>query len=139
MLLVDDLPHAQGPERVAALVQSLAGLARSARVPTVVVLSGTSHAGKGGEVAEAVRHAMEDAGAAHLAFNPVADGAMAKALDRVLELAGFAMEQAEVDAVVQAAGGDLRGAINLVENFCLGRERRGGGGGGAGAEAPAQG
>ena len=128
MLLVDDLPHAQGPERVAALVQSLAGLARSARVPTVVVLSGTSHAGKGGEVAEAVRHAMEDAGAAHLAFNPVADGAMAKALDRVLELAGFAMEQAEVDAVVQAAGGDLRGAINLVENFCLGRERRGGGG-----------
>ena len=129
LLLVDDLPHAQGPERLAALVGSLAGLARSARVPTVVVLSGTSHAGKGGEVAEAVRQAMEDSGAAHLAFNPIPDGQMAKALERVLDLSGFAMEGAEVDAAVQAAGGDLRSAINMVENLCLGRKPRAGGGG----------
>ena len=122
VLLVDDLPHAHNPEARRRLVALLEELALTARLPCVLVLTDGSHGGldDAKSLHLAILEAVEHAGAAHLAFLAVPPTEVAKALNHAAQRAGFALELADMDAVVEAADGDLRSAVTMFEALCKG-------------------
>ncbi|GJP29815.1 hypothetical protein CLOM_g19887 [Closterium sp. NIES-68] len=145
VLLIDDLPYVSGRQRCEALCHAMQLLAAASHVPAVVVLSlpttsssaaaatlaqaggrGGGRGGTGGDWRQGdgvptrdVLDALMSGGAHKVEFNPIAPGAMHKALAGVAAAAGSTVAAAAVAGVAESSGGDLRHAISQLQLLSL--------------------
>ncbi|CAI7888201.1 unnamed protein product [Closterium sp. NIES-54] len=136
VLLIDDLPFVSGRQRCDALCHAMHSLAAASHVPAVVVLSlptasttaasssalGGARGGMRGEWRQGdgvptrdVLDALMSGGAHKVEFNPIAPGAMHKALAAVAAAAGSPLAAPAVAAVAESSAGDLRHAISQLQ------------------------
>eukprot|EP00899_Mesostigma_viride_P010168 jgi/Mesvir1/19152/Mv01175-RA.1 len=131
LLLVDDLPLAHDGAHLRRLCADLAQLSRSARFPTVVLLTnaapravaaqGGAGNGRGGwQVGQDVEQAVLTGNATKICLNPVTVAATTKALQHVLQGEGVSLPDDTLAALVQASGGDLRQAITSAQFYSQG-------------------
>jgi cell cycle checkpoint protein len=140
LLLLEDLPLSFGSgegarERLLAALTSLAG---ASRFPSIVCLTDATSSTLSDERSLGARDALaclEDAGAAHIAFNPATRAEVCKALARVAAAEGAPLPAAHAAALAEAARGDIRAAIGALQLRCAGGGRAAGAGAGAGAAA----
>ena len=135
LLLLEDLPLSYGsaPDARERLRAALASVAAASRFPAIVCLTETAAGVLSDERTLGSRDALaclEEAGAAHIAFNPATKAEVAKALLRVAAAEGAPLTQAAAAAVAEAAHGDIRAAVTALQMRLAGG---GGGGGGGGA------
>ncbi|KAK9808429.1 hypothetical protein WJX73_004206 [Symbiochloris irregularis] len=142
LMLVDDLPHAQGPAQRKRLVSALGTLAATAQQPVVIIMgeSGTSGSNKdksapSGPAAGAgagnsafslpaeITGAVTRGGATHIQFNPLADTFAAKALVAVAEKEGLRLSKEAAKQCALQASGDLFHAIESLQLSCAGKPR----------------
>lgn len=64
---------------------------------------------------------LEAARAASISFNPITALSAAKALRAVLAREGLVLPEAELAAICEQAGGDLRNALNTLQFVCTGQ------------------
>ncbi|CAI5470948.1 unnamed protein product [Closterium sp. Yama58-4] len=140
VLLIDDLPYVSGRQRCDALCHAMHSLAAASHVPAVVVLSlptasttaastsahGGARGGVRGEWRQAdgvptrdVLDALMSGGAHKVEFNPIAPGAMHKALAAVAAAAWSPLAAPAVAAVADSSAGDLRHAISQLQLLSL--------------------
>ncbi|CAI5516706.1 unnamed protein product [Closterium sp. Naga37s-1] len=140
VLLIDDLPFVSGRQRCDALCHAMHSLATASHVPAVVVLSlpttstsaasasapGGARGGMRGEWRQGdgvptrdVLDALMSGGAHKVEFNPIAPGAMHKALAAVAAAAGSPLAAPAVAAVAESSAGDLRHAISQLQLLSL--------------------
>ncbi|CAI5973952.1 unnamed protein product [Closterium sp. NIES-65] len=144
VLLIDDLPFVSGRQRCDALCHAMHSLATASHVPAVVVLSlpttstsaasasapGGARGGMRGEWRQGdgaptrdVLDALMSGGAHKVEFNPIAPGAMHKALAAVAAAAGSPLAAPAVAAVAESSAGDLRHAISQLQLLSLSTRR----------------
>ena len=137
LLLLEDLPLSYGsaPEARERLRAALASVAAASRFPAIVCLTETAAGVLSDERTLGSRDALaclEEAGAAHIAFNPVTKAEVAKALLRIAAAEAAPLTQAAAAALADAAAGDIRAAVTALQM------RMGGGGGGGGGGGAAR-
>jgi hypothetical protein len=138
LLLLEDLPLSFGSgegarERLLAALSSLAGCSR---FPSIICLTDATASTLSDERSLGARDALaclEDAGAAHIAFNPATKAELSKALLRVAAAEGAALPATAATALAEAARGDIRAAIGSLQLRCAGGGRAAGAAAGAGA------
>ena len=133
LLLLEDLPLSYGsaPDARERLRTALASVAAASRFPAILCLTETAAGVLSDERTLGSRDALaclEEAGAAHIAFNPATKAEVAKALLRVAAAEGATLTQAAAATVAEAAHGDIRAAVTALQ-----MRLAGGGGGGGGA------
>ncbi len=135
LVVLDDLPHAAGPDARRRLAAAVGDLARCARFPVVVVATeAAGRAGReervdaglgggGGALAGLPRElaaALDAAGAAAVSLNPLTALNILKALRAALAAEGRALPDAVVTAVAERAAGDLRAALGALQFLATG-------------------
>ncbi|KAL4424733.1 hypothetical protein ABPG77_000076 [Micractinium sp. CCAP 211/92] len=131
LVLVDDLPHAAGPEQRRQIADALSDLAAGARFPVVVVAtqtSGKTQQEKGLSAAAGTLQGLhkelvavlEAHQAATISFNPLTPTMIAKALRGILERERRALPEADVLAIAEQSQGDLFNAISTLQFICTG-------------------
>ena len=124
VLLIRDIPSSDEAGRVRVL-QSLRALACASQTPCCVILTEQQNdsGARGGDIVNReVRAVMENAGAICVNLNSVTSAAMTKAVVRVCEAEGFDISQFDIQALVNAAHGDVRSAMQTLEFWCYGKQ-----------------
>jgi cell cycle checkpoint protein len=133
LVVLDDLPHAAGPDQRRRLAAALRDLCSTARFPVVVCAtqaSGRAQQERGGAGAGApaapsglpkdLSTVLEVARAATIAFNPLTALGVAKALQAALLKEQRALPAATVTAIAERADGDLHNALSTLQFVCTG-------------------
>jgi len=131
LLLVDDLPHAAGPEQRSRLAAALGRLAATSRFATVVVTTTGDRSGSAGQFASAAlgnNHGLHkellgsltNAGVHIISFNPITVRNAAKALKTVAASMGVILDDESAGALAEASSGDLHNAIESLQLHMLG-------------------
>lgn len=143
LVLVDDLPHAQGAVQRKRLVQALGTLAATAQQPVIVILTETGSSGSSSDKSSIpgtaaspgqsnsayslyadIKAAIVRAGAAHIQFNPIADSFATKALLALADKERLPLSKEAAKALAVQSAGDLFHAIETLQLACAGKERR---------------
>lgn len=122
VLLVEDLPVANGRIAQGRLLSCLQLLVRSVKVPTVILItdySAADSADAGMRYWEELSSSLESAGACKMAFNPITANSIKKALSRICRLENCNTNCDQVDLIASASGGDIRHAITTLQYACL--------------------
>ncbi|GAQ81645.1 Checkpoint RAD17-RFC complex RAD17/RAD24 component [Klebsormidium nitens] len=130
VVLIDDMPLAAEGDRRQRLCDSLEILARSARFPTVVILS-EGQAGQSGQgdnqprwgATAAFQQALERGGAARISFNDITKANICKVLRRVANEERYDPPEEDLAAIAEESGGDLRQALATLQFHCLGQSQ----------------
>lgn len=126
VLLIDDLPLANGKAAHGKLCKCLHALARSTKIPTIILITeynkvdtadNTSHYWKD------LQSCLESAGACKVAFNPVATNSIKVALSRICKEEQCSATADQIALIAKASGGDIRHAVTSLQYFCL-RQRQ---------------
>ncbi|KAL4422561.1 hypothetical protein ABPG75_008758 [Micractinium tetrahymenae] len=131
LVLVDDLPHAAGPEQRRQIAEALSDLAAGARFPVAVVateMSGKAQQEKGLSAAAGTFQGLhkelvavlEAHRATTISFNPLTPTMIAKALRGILERQRRVLPEADVLAIAEQSQGDLFNAISTLQFVCTG-------------------
>ncbi|XP_065856248.1 cell cycle checkpoint protein RAD17 isoform X2 [Euphorbia lathyris] len=121
ILLIDDLPVAHGSVAFGRLKTSLILLVRSARTPTVILLTDnckTESADQSARYLEELQLSLQSAGACKVSFNPITNNSIKKALTRICKQEQCNVTSEQIDLIAKASGGDIRHAITSLQLFC---------------------
>ncbi|KAK7845784.1 cell cycle checkpoint protein rad17 [Quercus suber] len=122
ILLIDDLPMANGKVAFGRLKKCLHLLVRSTRIPTAILLTDYGEADSADQTArcsEELKLYLESAGACKVAFNPITNNSIKKTLSRICRLERFNVTAEQIDLIAKASGGDIRNAITSLQFCCL--------------------
>ncbi|EOA13110.1 hypothetical protein CARUB_v10026124mg [Capsella rubella] len=122
VLLIDDLPLANGRHAFERLQNCLILLVRSTQIPTVVLITDYDKADSSDQAArsmEDVQSSLERAGALKVAFNPITKNSIKKALQRICREEHCKVTTMEIDQMASASGGDIRHAITSLQLFSV--------------------
>ncbi|XP_074296321.1 cell cycle checkpoint protein RAD17-like isoform X2 [Silene latifolia] len=128
VLLIEDLPLANGKVAQGRLQRCLELLVRSVQIPTVICIteySGADSADVSMRYWDEVSSAVESAGACKVSFNPVTVNSLKKALSRICMQEKCSADSEQIDSIANASGGDIRQAIMTLQYFSLKQQRRG--------------
>lgn len=121
ILLVDDLPVANGKVAYGRLNKCLHRLVQSALIPTVVLI--TIYSKPDSESSqmnwEELQLSLQRAGACKVTFNPITINAVKKTLARICKEEHFNADTQQLDLIAKASGGDIRHAITSLQYFCV--------------------
>ena len=130
LMLLEELPTAKDPVHKQRLLVALSSLFLSSAFPCALCL--TDATGKDAHrntklivdpngLSKDIIALLDDGAATTIAFNPLTDNMVEKALWRVLDKEGSrGLNAAQVRAVAEGARGDLRNALNTLQMLCLG-------------------
>ncbi|XP_043814644.1 cell cycle checkpoint protein RAD17 isoform X4 [Manihot esculenta] len=122
ILLIDDLPVTHGRVAFERLQNCLLLLVRSTRIPTAVLITDYGKADSADHTArymEELQLSLESAGACKVAFNPITNNSIRKALSRICKHEQCNMTSEQIDLIAKASGGDIRHAITSLQLFCV--------------------
>lgn len=122
VLLIDDLPLANGRHAFERLQNCLTLLVKSTQIPTVVLITDYVKADSSDQTArtmEDLQSSLERAGALKVAFNPITKNSIKKTLKRISREEHCKVTTAEVDQMASASGGDIRHAITSLQLFSV--------------------
>ncbi|XP_013661381.2 cell cycle checkpoint protein RAD17-like isoform X1 [Brassica napus] len=122
VLLIDDLPLANGRHAFERLQNCLTLLVKSTQIPTVVLITDYVKADSSDQTArtmEDLQSSLERAGALKVAFNPITKNSIKKTLQRISREEHCKVTTAEVDQMASASGGDIRHAITSLQLFSV--------------------
>lgn len=121
ILLVDDLPVANGKVAYERLNKCLHHLVQSTLVPTLILI--TDYKGDSSENSpmnwEELQLSLQRAGACKVAFNPITVNAIKKTLTRICREEHCNVDSQQIDLIAKASGGDIRHAITSLQYFCV--------------------
>ncbi|MCL7044051.1 hypothetical protein MKW94_004237 [Papaver nudicaule] len=126
ILLIDDLPLANGKVAHGKLCKCLHVLARSTQIPTIILITEYSKVDTADSTArywEDLQSCLESAGACKVAFNPVTTNSIKMALSRICKEERCSATADQIDLIAKASGGDIRHAVTSLQYFCL-RQRQ---------------
>ncbi|CAA7056990.1 unnamed protein product [Microthlaspi erraticum] len=122
VLLIDDLPLANGRHAFERLQNCLTLLVRSTQMPTVVLITDYDKTDSSEQTArsmEDVQSSLERAGALKVAFNPITKNSIKKTLKRISSEEHCKVSTVEIDQMAGASGGDIRHAITSLQLFSV--------------------
>ncbi|KAF6174336.1 hypothetical protein GIB67_040829 [Kingdonia uniflora] len=122
VLLIDDLPLTNGKFAYGRLCNCLHVLARSARVPTIILITEfikDDSNDNSARYCEDLKSSMERAGASKMAFNPLTVNSIKKILSKICREERCIASMEQIDRIAKASGGDIRHAITSLQYFCL--------------------
>ncbi|XP_009112280.1 cell cycle checkpoint protein RAD17 isoform X1 [Brassica rapa] len=122
VLLIDDLPLANGRHAFERLQNCLTLLVKSTQIPAVVLITDYVKADSSDQTArtmEDLQSSLERAGALKVAFNPITKNSIKKTLQRISREEHCKVTTAEVDQMASASGGDIRHAITSLQLFSV--------------------
>ncbi|CAH8353546.1 unnamed protein product [Eruca vesicaria subsp. sativa] len=122
VLLIDDLPLANGRLAFERLQNCLMLLVKSTQMPTVVSITDYVKADSSDQTARTMddlQSSLERAGALKVAFNPITKNSIKKTLQRISREEHCQVTTAEVDQIASASGGDIRHAITSLQLFSV--------------------
>ncbi|CAN6855155.1 unnamed protein product [Brassica oleracea var. botrytis] len=122
VLLIDDLPLANGRHAFERLQNCLTLLVKSTQIPTVVLITDYVKADSSDQTArtmEDLQSSLERAGALKVAFNPITKNSIKKTLQWISREEHCKVTTAEVDQMASASGGDIRHAITSLQLFSV--------------------
>ncbi|KAJ9172646.1 hypothetical protein P3X46_015860 [Hevea brasiliensis] len=122
VLLIDDLPVTHGRVAFERLQNCLLLLARSTQIPTAVLITDYGKADSADHTArymEELQLSLESAGACKVAFNPITNNSIKKALSRICKQEQCNVTSELIDLIAKASGGDIRHAITSLQLFCV--------------------
>ncbi|KAG2317000.1 hypothetical protein Bca52824_020122 [Brassica carinata] len=112
VLLIDDLPLANGRHAFERLQNCLMLLVKSTQMPTTLT-------DQTARTMEDLQSSLERAGALKVAFNPITKNSIKKTLQRISREEHCKVTTAEVDQMASASGGDIRHAITSLQLFSV--------------------
>ncbi|XP_052195659.1 cell cycle checkpoint protein RAD17 isoform X2 [Diospyros lotus] len=122
ILLIDDLPVANGKVAYERLSRCLHLLVQSAPIPTVILIT---ECGKvessdiSSQSWEEIQLSLQKAGASKVAFNPITVNSIKKTLFRLCREEHCNLNAEQIDLIAKASGGDIRHAITSLQYFCV--------------------
>ncbi|THF93879.1 hypothetical protein TEA_004903 [Camellia sinensis var. sinensis] len=122
ILLIDDLPLANGKVAYERLNRCLHLLVQSALIPTVILITecgkdeSSDHSPRN---LEELQLSLQRAGACKVAFNPITVNSIKKTLSRLCREEHCNVDAEQVDLIARASGGDIRHAITSLQYFCV--------------------
>lgn len=122
ILLIDDLPVANGKVAYERLNRCLHLLVQSALIPTVILITecgkddSSDHSPRNWEE---LQLSLQRAGACKVAFNPITVNSIKKTLSRLCREEHCNVDTEQVDLIARASGGDIRHAITSLQYFCV--------------------
>ncbi|GMP27091.1 hypothetical protein CsSME_00003243 [Camellia sinensis var. sinensis] len=122
ILLIDDLPLANGKVAYERLNRCLHLLVQSALIPTVILITecgkddSSDHSPRNWEE---LQLSLQRAGACKVAFNPITVNSIKKTLSRLCREEHCNVDTEQVDLIARASGGDIRHAITSLQYFCV--------------------
>ncbi|KAL6959912.1 hypothetical protein U1Q18_040062 [Sarracenia purpurea var. burkii] len=125
ILLIDDLPVANGKVAYERLNRCLHLLVHSALVPTVILITDCSEADSSGNSHSTPRNweelklSLQRAGACKVTFNPITVNSIKKTLYRLCKEEHCNVDAEQIDLIAKASGGDIRHAITSLQYFCV--------------------
>ncbi|KAH7849225.1 hypothetical protein Vadar_014829 [Vaccinium darrowii] len=120
ILLIDDLPVANGRVAYEKLNKCLHLLVQSALVPTVISITNCGEADSSDNSPqnwEELQLSLQRAGACKVAFNPITVNSIKKALSRICREEHLNVDGEQIDIIAKASGGDIRHAITSLQYF----------------------
>ncbi|KAL7231278.1 hypothetical protein ACSBR2_009527 [Camellia fascicularis] len=120
ILLIDDLPVANGKVAYERLNRCLHLLVQSALIPTVILITecgkddSSDHSPRNWEE---LQLSLQRAGACKVAFNPITVNSIKKTLSRLCREEHCNVDTEQVDLIARASGGDIRHAITSLQYF----------------------
>ncbi|KAK9670638.1 hypothetical protein RND81_13G214700 [Saponaria officinalis] len=127
ILLIEDLPLANGKVAQGRLHRCLQLLVRSVQIPTVILIteySGVDYSDVSMRYWEEISSMIVSAGACKVAFNPITVNSLKKALSKICVQEQCNTTSEQIDSIANSSGGDIRHAIMTLQYFCL-RQQRG--------------
>ncbi|KAG9442693.1 hypothetical protein H6P81_018547 [Aristolochia fimbriata] len=121
ILLIDDLPFANGGVAYGRLKKCLQLLVQSSQMPTVILLTdyGKTDTSDTNSRSEELQSVLERAGASKVAFNPLTVNSIKKTLSRICREERCTVTAECIDSIAKTSGGDIRHAITTLQFFCL--------------------
>ncbi|XP_050227110.1 cell cycle checkpoint protein RAD17 isoform X2 [Mercurialis annua] len=122
ILLIDDLPVANGRVAFEKLQSCLLLLARSTQVPTAILLTDYGKedpADHSARFLEELQLSLESAGACKVSFNPITNNSIKKVITRICKQEHHNLTTEQIDLIAKASGGDIRHAITSLQLFCV--------------------
>lgn len=122
ILLIDDLPVANGKVAYERLNRCLHLLVQSTLIPTVILITecgkddSSDHSPRNWEE---LQLSLQRAGACKVAFNPITVNSIKKTLSRLCREEHCNVDTEQVDLIARASGGDIRHAITSLQYFCV--------------------
>uniref|UniRef100_A0A2P2J5G0 Cell cycle checkpoint protein RAD17 n=1 Tax=Rhizophora mucronata TaxID=61149 RepID=A0A2P2J5G0_RHIMU len=126
VLLIDDLPVTNGRAAFERLQNCLLLLIRSAKVPTIILVTHNERAESADHMTRSMEElelSLENAGACKVAFNPITNNSIKKTLTKICREEQCNVTAEQIDLIAQASGGDIRHAITSLQLFCVEPER----------------
>ncbi|XP_012088509.1 cell cycle checkpoint protein RAD17 isoform X2 [Jatropha curcas] len=118
----DDLPVTNGRVAFERLQNCLLLLVRTTRIPTVILVTDYDKADLADNTSrymEELQSSLESAGACKVAFNPITNNSIKKALTKICKHEQFNVTAEQIDLIAKASGGDIRNAITSLQLFCV--------------------
>ncbi|XP_057468909.1 LOW QUALITY PROTEIN: cell cycle checkpoint protein RAD17-like [Actinidia eriantha] len=122
VLLIDDLPVANGKVAYDRLNRCLHLLVQSALVPTVILITDCGEANSSDNSPqswEELQLSLQRAGACKVAFNPITVNSIKKTLSRLCREEHCNVDAEQINLIAKASGGDIRHAITSLQYFCV--------------------
>ncbi|KAL9229617.1 hypothetical protein vseg_005065 [Gypsophila vaccaria] len=122
ILLIEDIPVANGKVAQGRLSRCLQLLVRSVQIPTVILITefnGSDNSDVNMRYWEEVSSTIESAGACKVAFNPVTVNSLKKALSKICIQEQCSTTSEQIDSIANSSGGDIRHAIMTLQYFCV--------------------
>lgn len=122
ILVIDDLPVANGRVAYEKLNKCLHLLVQSALVPTVILITDCGEADSSDNSPqnwEELQSSLQRAGACKVAFNPITVNSIKKTLSRICREEHLNVDGEQIDLIAKASGGDIRHAITTLQYFCV--------------------
>ncbi|XP_058185247.1 cell cycle checkpoint protein RAD17 isoform X4 [Rhododendron vialii] len=122
ILVIDDLPVANGRVAFEKLNKCLHLLVQSALVPTVILITDCGEADSSDnnpQSWEELQSSLQRAGACKVAFNPITVNSIKKTLSRICREEHLNVDGEQIDLIAKASGGDIRHAITTLQYFCM--------------------
>ncbi|KAI8536978.1 hypothetical protein RHMOL_Rhmol10G0298900 [Rhododendron molle] len=122
ILVIDDLPVANGRVAYEKLNKCLHLLVQSALVPTVILITDCGEADSSDNSPrnwEELQSSLLRAGACKVAFNPITVNSIKKTLSRICREEHLNVDGEQIDLIAKASGGDIRHAITTLQYFCV--------------------
>ncbi|XP_021727601.1 cell cycle checkpoint protein RAD17-like [Chenopodium quinoa] len=127
VLLIEDLPVANGRVAQERLLGCLQLLVKSVQVPTLILITDYSVADSGDagmRFWEELSSSLEGAGACKMAFNPITVNSIKKVLSRICRQENCNISREQLDLIANASGGDIRHAITTLQYAGLRQEKK---------------
>uniref|UniRef100_A0A7N0UGH7 Cell cycle checkpoint protein RAD17 n=1 Tax=Kalanchoe fedtschenkoi TaxID=63787 RepID=A0A7N0UGH7_KALFE len=122
ILMIDDLPPANGKLASGRLLNSLRLLVQSASIPTVIVVTDYGRADlpeSSGRWLEELQSSLESAGACKVTFNPATTNSIKRVLSRICSQENCRATNEQIELIAKLSGGDIRHAISSLQYFSL--------------------